>query len=164
MKLLEQSQITQKIKRVSIEILENNYAEKEVMLVGINNRGRLLSELILNELKAISTIQFSLCNLRIDPAAPLESEVKLDLPISDFENKSVIIVDDVVNTGRTLFYALKPFMEIMPNKIEIAVLVERHHKSFPIQVDYFGLSLATTLKEDIRVELSEQADYGAYLK
>ena len=75
----------------------------------------------------------------------------------------VVIVDDVANTGRTIFYACKPLLETLPKKIEVAVLVDRKHKSFPVKVDYVGLSLATTLKEDIDVQLSNSEADAVYL-
>ena len=73
--------------------------------------------------------------------------------LGDLHSKVVILVDDVANTGRTIFYAFKPLMESLPGKIEVAVLVDRTHKMFPIKVDYVGLSLATTLKENISVKI-----------
>ena len=78
---------------------------------------------------------------------------QIDIDESLFKNKVVIIVDDVANTGRTIFFAFKPFLDILTKKVEVAVLVDRKHKSFPIKVDYVGLSLATTLKENIKVQL-----------
>jgi len=86
-------------------------------------------------------------------ANPISEEITLDIDISELKNKCLILVDDVANTGRTLFYACKPLMEIVPKKLEVAVLVDRKHKSFPIEVDYVGLSLATTAQENIDVNL-----------
>jgi pyrimidine operon attenuation protein/uracil phosphoribosyltransferase len=77
----------------------------------------------------------------------------LDIPSSSVAGKTVLLIDDVANSGRTLFYACLPVMEVLPKKLETAVLVNRTHKSFPIRVDYVGMELATTLKEDIKVHL-----------
>ena len=79
------------------------------------------------------------------------------------EGKVIIIVDDVANTGRTLFYAMKPIFQIIPKKVEVAVLVDRMHKSFPIKIDYMGLSLATTLKENIEVKIRDVKEQAVYL-
>jgi pyrimidine operon attenuation protein/uracil phosphoribosyltransferase len=83
----------------------------------------------------------------------------LELPVTELQGKAIIVVDDVANTGRTLFYAIKPLLDILPKKIETAVLVDRKHKAFPIAITYYGLSLATTLQEHIDVKLEESSVY-----
>ena len=87
----------------------------------------------------------------------------LDMSAEEFKNKVVIIVDDVANTGRTIFYAIKPLLDVLPKRVQVAVLVDRKHKSFPIHVDYVGLSLATTLNENIDVQIIGTKDWAVYL-
>lgn len=163
MKILSDKKIRQKAKRLAIEILEHNYEEPEIILIGINKRGMKVALLLMEELKQLQAPQIVLTSIRLNPAAPLESEVELEMPIAELSGKAIIIVDDVANTGRTLFYACKPLMAILPKKVEIAVLVDRMHKSFPIKVDYVGLSLATTLKENIDVQILEEGEFSVYL-
>ena len=163
MKILNQNQIKQKIRRLSFEILENNYNEKQIILAVINNNGMNFARLLLKELQKISEINFILSHITLDPAEPLSVPIKIDLPNKELRNKAIIIIDDVANTGRTIYFALKPLMEIVPKKIEAAVLVDRTHKSFPIKVDYVGLSLATTLKENIDVQLKGVDEMAVYL-
>ncbi|MEM9917604.1 MAG: phosphoribosyltransferase family protein [Bacteroidota bacterium] len=153
MKLLNQQQIRQKIKRLAFQILEQNLEENEIILAGINNNGTAFAQLIYEQLIELTKIKITLVQVRLSPANPLESEIKLGLPTEEVNDKVIIIVDDVANTGRTIFYAMKPLFNILPKKVEVAVLVDRQHKSFPIRVDYVGLSLATTLQEDIQVNL-----------
>lgn len=153
MKILDHKKILQKIKRLAIEILENNYDEPEIILIGINNRGLQIATLIMEELKQLTASAITLTRIRLSPAAPLQSEIVLEMPVQELHQKTIIMVDDVANTGRTMFYACKPLMEILPKKLETAVLVDRQHKSFPVKVDYVGLSLATTLKENIDVQI-----------
>lgn len=155
MKILDQGQIKQKIKRIAVEIVEQNFGSSEIILAGINSNGHGFGLLLLKELKKLTDIKLSICHIRLNPAKPLSEEVNVSLPQEDLKNKVIIIIDDVANTGRTLFYAFKPFMGILVKKIQVAVLVDRKHKSFPIQVDYVGLSLATTLKDNISVKLKE---------
>jgi len=143
--------------------LENNYKEKTIILAGINNNGTGFAQLLHDELVKISDTKIKLTRIRLNPAKPLSEEIQLELPVKEIKNRVVIIVDDVANSGRTLFYATKPLFDTLPKKIEIAVLVERHHKSFPMKVDYVGLSLATTLKEDIDVKIPQGADWGVFL-
>jgi pyrimidine operon attenuation protein/uracil phosphoribosyltransferase len=74
------------------------------------------------------------------------------------------LIDDVANSGKTLSFALKPFLEYQPKKIQTLVLVERSHKAFPVQPDYVGLSVATTIQEHIYVEVEGETVMGAYLE
>ena len=163
MKILDERKIAQKIKRLAIEILENNCEEKEVILAGINTRGFRFAEMLCAELQKISAIPFTLIHLRLNPADPLSRPVQSDVEPESLRGKVVIVVDDVANTGRTIFYACNPLRATLPKKVEVAVLVDRTHKSFPVKVDYVGLSLATTLKENIQVEFVDGDRLEAYL-
>ena len=154
MKILNANQIRQKIKRLAIEILEKNTDATEIILAGINNKGFEFAEYIKKEMSQFSAITVTLTRIKLNPAAPLTQEVIIEMPLSQLDKKTIIVVDDVANTGRTLFYAMKPILGILPKKLEVAVLVDRMHKSFPIQVDYVGLSLSTTMEENIEVELT----------
>lgn len=163
MKILDQRHLEQKIRRLAIEILEHNLEEKEIILAGINNNGFAFAGLLLHELQQLSSIQFTLTRIRLNPANPLEAAVTTDIPVAEFTGKVVILFDDVANTGRTLFYACKPLMEVLPKKLEVAVLVDRKHKNFPIRPDYVGISLNTTLKEDIDVQIRDVASWAVFL-
>lgn len=163
MKILNHHQIQQKIKRLAFEILENNYDEEEVILAGINKNGLTFARLLLAELEGISDVEFLLTRIELNPADPLSSDIRIELPTEALSGKTIIIVDDVANTGRTIFYACRPLMTTLPRKIEMAVLVDRQHKSFPVKVDYVGLSLATTLMEDIDVRIREVEEHAVYL-
>lgn len=153
MQVLNDYQIKQKIQRLSYEILENNLDEQEIMLVGINNNGYGFAKLLFESLTAISDKKVILSKIKLNPAQPLDFPIETDLNEADLVNKSIIVIDDVANTGRTIFYAFKVFMNILVKKIEVAVLVDRKHKMFPIKVDYVGLSLATTVQENIKADL-----------
>ncbi len=163
MQLLDKKQIKQKIRRLAIQILENNLEEEEIILAGINNNGLSFAKLIHKQLKKITKIPISLTRIRLSPASPTTEEVKIEMPIDSLHQKSIIIVDDVANTGRTIFYAFLPLLQVLPKKVEVAVLVDRKHKSFPIEVNYWGLSLATTIQEHIEVNLKRQEDFAVFL-
>ena len=163
MKILNQRQIQQKIKRLAIEILEHNLGAAEIILAGINNNGMVFAELLMQELISITEIPITVTRIRLNPAKPLSSEILLEMPPEQAHDKVIIIVDDVANTGRTIFYAIKPLLDILPKKVEVAVLVDRTHKSFPIRVDYYGISLATTLKETINVEIRKVKERAVFL-
>ncbi|MEO1258922.1 MAG: phosphoribosyltransferase family protein [Bacteroidota bacterium] len=163
MQILNDRQIRQKIKRLAIEIVEHNISVKKLILAGINNNGMTFARLLEEQLKAICEKEIVMTRLVINPAEPLSSEVQLDMPIKKLKNKVIIIVDDVANTGRTIFYACKPLMDTLPKKVEVAVLVDRTHKSFPIKVDYCGLSLATTLLENIEVKIKDVESFSVNL-
>lgn len=164
MQILNDRQIRQKIKRLAIEIVEHNIDEKEIILAGINNNGMTFAKLLEEQLTSFSEKKITMTRLHINPAKPLSSEVKLDMPLKEVKNKVIIIVDDVANTGRTIFYATKPLLETLPKKVEVAVFIDRTHKSFPIKVDYYGLSLATTLLEDIDVKIRDVKSFSVTLE
>jgi pyrimidine operon attenuation protein/uracil phosphoribosyltransferase len=155
LQVLQDHQIRQKIKRLSYEILENNLDEQVIILAGINNNGYRFASLLLESLKQISNKHFRLARITLSPADPVSHEISADLTEEELQDKCVIIIDDVANTGRTIFYAFRVLMNILVRKVEVAVLVDRKHKQFPINVDYLGMSLATTIQENITADLSE---------
>ena len=163
MEIISHKQVKQKIKRLAIEILEHNFDQKEIYLIGVNNNGYRFAGLIQKEMKALKGPQIYLANVRLNAASPLKDEVTLSVETAELSGKTIILVDDVANSGRTLYYATKPLLDIVPEKLEAAVLVDRMHKLFPIKVDYVGLSLATTLKQDIQVDLDDGRAFSVEL-
>lgn len=163
MKILNEAQIKQKIKRLAYEILENNYDEDELIILGINNNGLYFAKLLKAALQRISQIPLKVIPLKLSPAAPLDHPIEIGAPVETLNGKVLLVVDDVANTGRTIYYAFRPLMDILPKKVEVAVLVDRKHKSFPVKVDYVGLSLATTFMEDIDVRLREVEEMEVFL-
>ena len=154
MKLLGERQIRQKIQRLAVQIIEANYREDEIVLAGINDNGMRFARLLAEQMTIHGLPSVFLTRIRLNPAAPLEGSIEIEAPEQQLEGKVIIIVDDVANTGRTIFFACRPIMETLPKKVQVAVLVDRTHKSFPISVDFVGLSLATTLKQNIDVHLN----------
>jgi pyrimidine operon attenuation protein/uracil phosphoribosyltransferase len=154
LQVLQDHQIKQKIKRLSYEILENNLEEQAVILAGINNNGYQFASLLLESLSQISDKKFKLARITLSPADPLGHEISINLSKEELQDQCVILVDDVANTGRTIFYAFRVLMNILVKKVQVAVLVDRKHKLFPISVDYLGLSLATTFQENIKASLT----------
>jgi len=165
MQILNEKQIIQKIHRIGMEIQEQNHAENEVILAGINHKGFKFAGLLFDSiLKGNPIIKPELTRIHINPADPLSSDIIIEKNIQELSGKVVIVIDDVCNTGRTIFYSFKALMETLPKKVQIAVLVDRKHKMFPIQVDYFGMSLATTLKENIEVSLEEGHNFEVIME
>jgi pyrimidine operon attenuation protein/uracil phosphoribosyltransferase len=163
MQILDQRQIERKVRRLALQILENNLDAKQLYIGGINRNGQRFAQMIITEIHQQSSLRIENFHISLSPAAPLSKGVVYDIEADQLEGQNVLIIDDVANTGRTLFYACKPLMNVVPNKIEVAVLVDRKHKSFPVFADYVGLSLATTLMNDIRVRFEEGEEHVAYL-
>lgn len=159
--ILNQEVSQRKMLRMAYEILENNYEENELILAGIRESGSVIARNIQKLLHEIKNISTELLMVTLDKKLP--GEVVLSKSIS-FENKVVILIDDVSNSGKTLLYALKPFLSSHPKKIQTLVLVERTHKAFPVKPDYVGLSVATTLQEHIYVEVDGDVVKGAWLE
>jgi len=159
--ILDKQVAEKKLQRIAYEILENNIDEKRIVLAGIPENGVVIAKSIQETLAAISSIKTELISISLDKRNP--KEVTLS-KILDFNDQVVIIVDDVVNSGKTLLYSVKPFLDFQPKKIQTLVLVERSHNNFPVQPDYVGLSISTTLHEHIFVEVEGDQVMGAYLQ
>ncbi len=163
MLLLNEKQVRTKLKRLAIQICERNLSAKKLIFVGINTTGHRIAEMFFNEWQSRLEIEAHLLHLKINPQAPLQNLIHTTYDFKDSKVCNVILVDDVTNTGRTLFYAMTPFITAEYKKFEVAVLVDRKHKSYPIQPDYVGLSLATTLQENILVKFSDEGNCSVYL-
>ena len=150
-----------KLRRMALEIVENNADEKQIILAGIRESGTVVAKNVRQMLKEFSKVKTELLSIKLDKRKP--TEVLLSKK-SNFDDKVVIVIDDVVNSGQTLLYALKPFLAFHPKKIQTLVLVERRHNNFPVRPDYVGLSVSTTLQEHIVVEVDKEKVLGAYLK
>lgn len=100
-------------------------------------------------------------SVSLDKKNPKEVKVNRQL---DYQNQVIILIDDVSNSGKTLLFAIKPFLDSSPKKIQALVLVERSHKAFPVKPDYVGLSVSTTLQEHIYVEVENGRVKGAWLE
>jgi pyrimidine operon attenuation protein/uracil phosphoribosyltransferase len=150
-----------KLKRMAYEILENNFGETGFILAGIRESGTAIATRIQELLREISGLQTELITVSLDKKNP--KEVTLSR-YPDFKNQVIIIIDDVSNSGKTLLYAIKPFLDLSPKKIQTLVLVERSHNAFPVKPDYVGLSVATTLQEHIYVEVEKGQVKGAWLE
>ena len=158
--ILSKEVAAKKLRRLALEVVENNYNEPELILIGIRDNGIVLANEISGYLKEIFTGEISVIELSLDKKRP--SEITLSRSV-DFNGKSILLIDDVANSGRTLLYALKPFLDYLPKKIQSMVLVERSHNTFPVHPDYVGLSISTTMQEHIYVEVDGDIVTGAYL-
>ena len=159
--ILTQEVIARKLQRLAYEILENNVGEKSIVLAGIRESGSVIALNIEKILHEIANIQTEFLTITLDKKFP--REVTFSKSIS-FDDKVIVIIDDVANSGKTLLYALKPFLDFHPKKIQSLVLVERTHKAFPVKPDFVGLSVATTLQEHIYVESENGLVKGAWLE
>jgi pyrimidine operon attenuation protein/uracil phosphoribosyltransferase len=160
--ILTHKQVTQKIRRLAYQIYENNFDQKSVALVGIQTMGFFLAKAIQDVLQEISPLEISLLSLEINKNQPLFNPVSLSAPVEQLANQNVILIDDVLNSGKTMFYALQPFFNVPIKKLQTLVLVNRDYKNFPINPDYVGYSLATTLQNHVAVVL-DKAEKGVFL-
>ncbi len=162
--ILNKSDINQKLLRIAYQIAEDNLEETEVVFVGIAPKGNNIAKSLESKLKEIlPNLKTSVETLTMNKDLPLSKPVEISCSTANLENKSIILVDDVVNSGRTTFYAMQVFTTIPCKKLKTAILVDRKHKNFPITSDYVGLSLSTTLLDHILVEVTESGIEGAYL-
>ena len=156
--ILNKESADKKLRRMALEVAERNYENDSLILIGIKENGIYIAYKIAAYLKEVFKGNIQVIDLWLDKKDP--GEIKLSENI-DFNNKTIILIDDVANSGRTMLYALKPLLLQKPRQVETLALVERTHKKFPIAVDYVGLSISTTLQENIVVEVKEGEVLGA---
>jgi len=160
--ILTHEEIVHKIKRIAYQIYESNVEESDIILAGIESNGYILAKKLKTVIKKISLIEPILCKVSIDKNNP-RNEIKTSIPAEDYKNKSVILIDDVLNSGTTLIYGVKHFLNVPLKQFKTAVLVNRNHKKYPVKADFKGISLSTSLKEHINVELNDN-DFKAVLE
>ncbi|QQX75697.1 MULTISPECIES: phosphoribosyltransferase family protein [Aequorivita] len=155
--ILNKKQIAHKIKRIAYQIYETNVDEKEVVVAGIMTNGFLLAKKIKTEVEKISPIKVLLCEVIIDkknPTNPIQTSLKTE----EYQNKSLLLVDDVLHSGTTLIYGVKHFLEVPLKQFKTAVLVDRNHKKYPVKADFKGISLSTSLNENVSVIFEKNND------
>ncbi len=160
--ILDHDAIVHKIKRIAYQIYESNVEEQEVVLAGIDSNGYVLAKKLKTILKKISTIEPVLCRVEIDKKEP-RNLIKTSLLAEEYTNKSVVLIDDVLNSGTTLIYGVRHFLDVPLKRFKTAVLVNRNHKKYPVKADFKGISLSTSLHEHVEVVLDKKP-YEAFLK
>jgi pyrimidine operon attenuation protein/uracil phosphoribosyltransferase len=157
-KILTHDQIQHKIKRIAYQIYEANVEETELIIAGIDGGGLNFAKKISAVLKKITNANIVLCKVIMDKANPLKSGVTTSLNEDLYKNKSVVLVDDVLNSGTTLIYGVHHFLKTPLKQLKTAVLVNRNHKKYPVKADYKGISLSTSLNEHIKVTFEPKND------
>lgn len=160
--ILNHQEILYKIRRIAYQIYESNVNETGVIIAGIESNGYLFAEKLKHDLETISDLKVSLCKVSINKKAPWNS-IKTSLNEEEYANQSIVLVDDVLNSGSTLIYGVKHFLNVPLKQFKTAVLVNRNHKKFPVKADFKGISLSTSLKEHVEVIL-EGKTFSAVLK
>ncbi|MBB6682489.1 phosphoribosyltransferase [Aequorivita sp. 609] len=155
--ILDKKQIAHKIKRIAYQVYETNVNEKEVVIAGIIGNGYVLAKKIKAELEKISPIKVILCEVNIDKKNPI-SKIETSLKPEEYKNKSLLLVDDVLHSGTTLIYGIKHFLEVPLKQFKTAVLVDRNHKKYPVKADFKGISLSTSLNENVSVIFEKNND------
>jgi pyrimidine operon attenuation protein/uracil phosphoribosyltransferase len=152
--ILDSLAIEQKTRRIAYQIYEENSSEKEIVLAGIVGNGFTFAQKLKAVLEEISSLQIILCEVVIDKKNP-RKEIKTSIPSDDYKNKSLVLVDDVLNSGATLIYGIKHFLDVPLKQFKTAVLVNRNHKKYPVKADFKGISLSTSIKEHVSITFSD---------
>jgi pyrimidine operon attenuation protein / uracil phosphoribosyltransferase len=160
--ILTPTQIQQKIRRIASQLYETNFSETALVLAGVAGEGYELAQRIAAELRQVAPFAVSLVKINIDKTQTAQPLIKL--PATDYSDRVVVLIDDVLYSGRTLAFSLQPFLSVPVRKIQVAVLVDRNHPRYPIAADFIGLELATTLNDHIEVILSDKDREGVYLR
>lgn len=155
--ILDKKQIAHKLKRIAYQIYETNVNEDEVVIAGIKENGYLLAKKLKVILEKISPIKVQLCEVIIDKKIPTNA-IQTSMPQEDYAGKSLLLVDDVLHSGTTLIYGVKHFLNVPLKQFKTAVLVDRNHKKYPIKADFKGISLSTSLNENVAVIFEKNND------
>ena len=154
-KILSHPEIAHKIQRIAYQIYESNVNEKEIVVAGIIGTGLDFAKKLAAALEKITTAKVTLCEVKMDKKNPLKG-VTTSLKREEYENKSLVIVDDVLNSGSTLIYGVHHFLEVPLKQLKTAVLVNRNHKKYPVKADFKGISLSTSLQEHVVVSFDPE--------
>jgi pyrimidine operon attenuation protein/uracil phosphoribosyltransferase len=157
--ILNQVEIEHKIKRISYQIYETFVDEDEIIIAGISKNGYVFAERLARCLQNICDITVVLCEVKIDkknPYLPITTSISKEI----YQNKGLVLVDDVLNSGTTLVYGVRHFLDVPLKKFKTAVLVDRNHKKYPVKADFKGISLSTSLKEHVQVVFEETGDFA----
>jgi pyrimidine operon attenuation protein/uracil phosphoribosyltransferase len=152
--ILNSTQIEQKTKRIAYQIYESNSNENEIIIAGIVGNGFIFAEKLVHILEKISTLKVTLCQVNINKKNPLDI-ITTSIEVDAYKNKSLVLVDDVLNSGATLIYGVKHFLNVPLKRFKTAVLVNRNHKKYPVKADFKGISLSTSIKEHVQVTFTE---------
>jgi pyrimidine operon attenuation protein/uracil phosphoribosyltransferase len=160
--ILDHNQVQHKIRRIAYQIAEVYLKDDRIILAGIANGGYTFAKELKKALSNIISSEIVLCKVTVNKTNPLDSVIT-NLKPEEYKNCGVILCDDVLNSGTTLIYAVKHFLEVPLNRLKTAVLVNRNHKKYPVKADFKGISLSTTMEEHIEVQL-DQKPYSVALK
>ena len=151
--ILNNEQINQRIARIAHQIIESNIDEKEIIIAGIEKNGFIIASKLKQNLSNISDIKITTCSVKINKKNPLD-EVTTSISKDYYFNKSLVLVDDVLNSGATLIYAVKHFLNTEIKQFKTAVLINRNHKKYPVKADFKGISLSTTTISHVKVRFT----------
>lgn len=160
--ILNNQEIEHKIRRISYQIYETFVDESSIVIAGISNNGYIFAEKIATCLKEIAALEVILCEVKINKSNPSDT-ISTSIDKEIYTNKGIVLVDDVLNSGTTLVYGVKHFLEVPTKKLKTAVLVDRNHKKYPVKVDFKGISLSTSSHEHVSVIFDKDNSY-AFLK
>jgi len=162
--ILSADQIRQKVRRIASQLYETNFDEAALVLAGVAGEGYELARRLADELRLIAPFAVTLVQINLDKSQPAQPVIELPGGSGTYVDRVVVLIDDVLYSGRTLAFSLQPFLAVPVRKIQVAVLVNRNHTRYPIAADFIGLELVTTLNEHVEVILSDPTREGVYLR
>ncbi len=155
-RVLDHERVQRKLMRIAMQLHEENHGEKRIVLVGIAPRGVVVARRLMHLLEQEGGPASDLVELTLDKDDPLGGPIQLSAPLENLQDRVVVLVDDVLMSGRTLMHAAAHLVGAKLKKLTTVVLVDRRHRTFPIRADIVGLTLSTTMQEHISVELGDQ--------
>ena len=160
--ILNHKQIEQKITRLAHQLIENCCNEKEIFIGGISGNGSILAKKLLNIIELNSNLEVKMFDIHIHKENPWDNNASLNIDEKLLKNSYIVLVDDVINSGKTMQYALLKLLNNPVKAIKTVVLFDRQHRRYPVKASFVGLSLSTTMLERVEVDFSKN-NSKAYL-
>jgi len=154
--ILNNVDVEKKIERISLQILEDNIDEEKIVIFGISDNGVIIAKKIIEHLNKTSKLQANLCKVLND------NSIKYDQKF-DISNTSILIIDDVSQSGKSLQSVISDLFKFNPKRIKTAVIVNRDHSLFPVKIDYSGISLSTSVNEHVEFTIDADTKMTVYL-
>jgi len=153
--ILDNERCERKIQRMALEIRERNSDSQDILIAGIATTGLEVAKRLAHYIESGSGKSIAVHAIRLNKSNPLEKPVETTIHEKDLQNAVLILVDDVQNSGRTLLYAIRHFLDFPIKAVQSCVLIDRRHNLFPVRADYVGTSLSTTLQEHVEVKFED---------
>jgi len=161
--ILNTHDVLRKIRRIAFEMKERYYTQKNLTIISVAGQGTKVAQAIIEELKNTWNVEITSLTATVNKRNPERQNLNIQGDVTKVSGSSCIVIDDVINSGRTLMYVCSKIMELQPQEMSTAVIIDRFHRTYPIKADFVGLTLSTNLKENVSLK-NENGSFSVWLE